>query len=61
MIKCRACGGQRLTAIGLVSDTVGARCFDCGLGHIFTVTGMPDKEVDELVEQIFVDWDFETK
>jgi uncharacterized Zn finger protein len=56
MIECKSCGSTKLQAVGVVSDTVGARCTACGTGHILTVTNLPDKEVEELVDQIFVDW-----
>jgi uncharacterized Zn finger protein len=56
MIECKSCGSTKLQAVGVVSDTVGVRCTVCNTCHTLTVTDLPDKEVDELVDQIFVDW-----
>jgi uncharacterized Zn finger protein len=60
MIKCKSCGSTKLRAVGVVSDIVGARCTACGTGHILTVSDTSDKEVDELVDQIFIDWPGQT-
>jgi len=60
MIECKSCSSTKLHAVGVVSDTVGARCAKCGMGLVLTVTNLPDEAVDELVDQIFVDWPNQT-
>jgi uncharacterized Zn finger protein len=60
MIECESCGSTKLRAVGIVSDTVGSRCRSCGAGHILTVTYLPEQEVEELIDQIFVDWPNQT-
>ena len=56
MIRCRQCGSTELHAVGVVSDTVGAKCAECGTGMVVTIKGLPDEQVDALVDQIFVNW-----
>ena len=60
MFKCKACDSTELTALGVLGNIVAARCRHCGLDHMIRTDEISDEDVDELVEQIFVDWDSET-
>jgi uncharacterized Zn finger protein len=56
ILKCEGCGGIAIRARGVIKDTVGAKCMDCGLSHIVTVTTWSKEDVEKLMKQLFVDW-----